>query len=118
MQVAQYSFDTANPFSGARSQKIVLPAAHARAGISQDGFYLKQGVSYKLRLHMRGEGNVPVWATLHGGGRVISGPVLLGHAGEQWAAAEAELRADRTIDNATLTIGTGAELLWSTCVAP
>ena len=112
-EVAQYSFDTTNPFSGARSQKIVLPAAHARAGISQDGFYLKQGVSYKLRLHMRGEGNVPVWASLHGGGRVIAGPVLLGHAGENWAAAEAELRADRTTDNATLTIdfeGPGA--LW------
>ncbi len=104
VEVAQYSFDTANPFSGARSQKIVLPVAHARAGISQDGFYLKQGVSYKLRLHMRGEGNAPVWASLHGGSRVIAGPVPLGRAGEKWAAAEAELRADRTTDNATLTI--------------
>ena len=36
--------------------------------------------------------------------RVIAGPVLLGRAGENWAAAEAELRADRTTDNATLTI--------------
>jgi alpha-N-arabinofuranosidase len=104
VEVAQYSFDSVNPFSGARSQKIVVPTAHARAGISQDGFYLKQGVNYKLRLHMRGEGNVPVWASLHGGGRMISGPVLLGHAGEKWAVAEVELRSDRTIDNATLTI--------------
>ena len=44
---------------------------------------------------------------------MIAGPVLLGRAGEKWAAAEAELRADRTTDNATLTIefeGPGA--LW------
>ena len=113
VEVAQYSFDTVNPFSGARSQKIVLSAAHARAGISQDGFYLKQGISYKLRLHMRGEGNAPVWASLHGGGRVIAGPVLLGRAGENWAAAEAELRADRTMDNATLTLDfEGPGTLW------
>ena len=113
VEVAQYSLDTTNPFSGARAQKIVLPAAHARAGISQDGFYLKQGVSYKLRLHMRGEGSAPVWASLHGGGRVIAGPVPLGRAGEKWAGAEAELRADRTIDNATLTIDfEGPGTLW------
>jgi alpha-L-arabinofuranosidase len=113
VQVAKYSFDTTNPFSGARSQKIVLPAAHARAGISQGGFYLKQGVSYKLRLHLRGDGNVPVWASLHGGGRIIAGPVLLGRASENWAAAEAELRADRTTDNATLTIDfEGPGTLW------
>jgi alpha-N-arabinofuranosidase len=104
VEVAQYSFDTANPFSGARSQKIVLPVAHARAGISQDGFYVKQGLSYKLHLHLRGEGNVPVWASLHGGGGIIAGPVLLGRAGNDWAAAEAELRPNRTTDNATLSI--------------
>jgi len=113
VEVAQYSFDTRNPFSGARSQKIVLPAARARAGISQDGFNLKQGVTYKLHLHMRGEGNVRVWASLHGGGRVIAGPVLLGRTGENWAAAEAELRADRTLDHATLTIDfEGPGTLW------
>jgi alpha-N-arabinofuranosidase len=104
VEVAQYSFDTANPFSGARSQKIVLPVAHARAGISEDGFYVKQGLSYKLHLHLRGEGNVPVWASLHGGGGIIAGPVLLGRAGNDWAAAEAELRPNRTTDNATLSI--------------
>lgn len=104
VEVAEYSFDTANPFSGARSQKIVLPVAHARAGISQDGFYVKQGLSYKLHLHLRGEGNVPVWASLHGGGGIIAGPVLLGRAGNDWAAAEAELRPNRTTDNATLSI--------------
>ena len=113
VEVAHYSFDTGNPFSGVRSQKIELPAARARAGLSQDGFYLRQGVSYKLRLHMRGEGNVPVWASLHGGGRVIAGPVLLGRAGKEWGAAEAVLLSNRTMDNATLTIDfEGPGTLW------
>ncbi|MGO9274565.1 MAG: alpha-L-arabinofuranosidase C-terminal domain-containing protein [Terriglobia bacterium] len=113
VEVAKYSFDTANPFNGARSQKIDLPVAHARAGISQDGFYLKQGISYKLRLHMRSQGNVRVWASLHGAGHAIAGPVSLGHAGEDWAAAEADLRSDRTLDNATLTIDfEGPGTLW------
>jgi alpha-N-arabinofuranosidase len=113
VEVAQYSYDPVNPFSGARSQKIVLPLAHARAGVSQDGFYLKTGVFYKLHLHMRGEGNRPVWASLHGGGRAIAGPVLLGHAGKDWSAAEVDLRADRTPENATLTIDfEGPGTLW------
>ena len=113
VEVAKYSYDTHNPFSGLRSQKIELPAAHARAGISQDGFYLKQGMTYKLHLHMRGIGNVPVWASLHAGGGVIAGPVLLGRAGENWSGADIELRAHRTTDNATLTIEfEGPGTLW------
>ncbi len=113
VEVGQYSFDAENAFNGARSQKIVVPVEHARAGVSQDGFYLQQGVSYKLHLHMRGEGNVRVWASLHGDGRMIAGPVLLGRAAENWAAAEAELRGTRTTDNATLTIDfEGPGTLW------
>ena len=113
VEVAKYSFDTANPFNGARSQKIDLPVAHARTGISQDGFYLKQGVSYKLRLHMRSQGNVRVWASLHGGGRAIAGPILLGQAGNDWTVAETDLRSTRTLDNATLTIDfEGPGTLW------
>jgi len=113
VEVAQYSFDTTNPFNGVRSQKIELPLAHARAGISQDGFYLKRGISYKLRLHMRSQGNVPVWASLHGAGHAIAGSVLLGRAGANWTAAEADLRSDRTLDNATLTIDfEGPGTLW------
>lgn len=113
VEVAKYSFDAANPYNGARSQKIEITAPHARAGLSQDGFYLKQGVTYKLRLHMRSDHAVQVRASLHGGGVTIAGPVALGRAGEQWTAAEAELRATGTTDNATLTIdfeGPGA--LW------
>jgi alpha-N-arabinofuranosidase len=113
VHVAQYSLDTTDPFNGARSQKIELPVERARAGISQDGFYLKQGVTYKLRLQMRSEGNVRVRAWLHGAGQVIAGPVPLGSAGEKWSAAEGELRAARTINNATLTIDfEGPGTLW------
>jgi alpha-N-arabinofuranosidase len=113
VEVAQYSLDTTNPFNGGRSERIELPVEHARAGISQDGFYLKEGVSYKLRLHMRSEGNVRVRASLHSGGRVIAGPVLLGRAADKWTAAEADLRATRTSDNATLTIDfEGPGTLW------
>jgi alpha-L-arabinofuranosidase len=113
VEVAQYSYDTTNAFNGARSLKIRLPAAHAQAGISQDGFYLKQGISYKLHLHMRGQGNVRVWASLHGGGGVIAGPVLLGRADQDWTAASAELVAQRKASNATLTIEfEGPGTLW------
>jgi alpha-N-arabinofuranosidase len=113
VEVAQYSFDTAGSFNGARSLKIDLPVEHARAGISQDGFYLQQGVSYKLRLHMRSEGKVRVWATLHGDGRTLAEPVFLGRAEESWAAAEGELRATRTTQNATLTLDfEGPGTLW------
>ncbi|HEV2380828.1 MAG TPA: alpha-L-arabinofuranosidase C-terminal domain-containing protein [Terriglobia bacterium] len=104
VEVARYSFDTANPFNGARSQKIAIPVEHARAGISQNGFYLKQGVGYRLRLHMRSDRGVQVRATLHGAGGVIAGPVPLGRAGQEWTAAEADLRANRTLENATLTL--------------
>ena len=113
VQVAHYSLDTANPFNGARSQKVELPSERARAGISQDGFYLKQGISYKLHLHMRSEGNVRVRAWLHGDGQTLGGPVSLGSAGERWTAAEGEMRATRTVDNATLTIDfEGPGTLW------
>ena len=78
VHVAKYSFDTDNPFNGKRSQKIELPMANTWAGISQDGFYLGAGHSYRLRLHMRSQGNVRVRASLHGDGGMIAGPVSLG----------------------------------------
>ena len=113
VEVAKYSFDTTNPFNGARSEKIEIPSEHARAGISQEGFYLKQGVTYKLRLHVRSDRGVEVRASLHGGGGVIAGPVTLGRASSDWTAAEAELRATRTIENATLTLDfAGPGTLW------
>ncbi|MEW6252830.1 MAG: alpha-L-arabinofuranosidase C-terminal domain-containing protein, partial [Planctomycetota bacterium] len=54
VHVAKYAFDTERPFNGKRSQRIEIAVPHARAGISQDGFYTKAGVTYRLTLHLRG----------------------------------------------------------------
>ncbi len=113
VHLAQYARDTQDPFNGQKSQKIALAAKRCRAGISQDGFAVRQGVGYRLRLHLRGEGNVPVRAWLHGDGGTVAGPVDLGRAGASWAPAEGRLVATRTLDHATLSIdfeGPGA--LW------
>ena len=113
VHTAEYSFDAERPFNGNRCQKIALNGAHCRAGISQDGFYLKEGVTYRLRFHVRSEGGVPVRASLHGGGRLIAGPVDLGRAPEAWSPVEVPLRASAACDNATLTIeGEGPGVLW------
>jgi len=83
------------------------------AGISQDGFYLDAGHSYRLKLHLRSIGTVTVRASLHGDGGILAGPVSLGHGSVDWRAAEALLIAKRHAKNATLTIefnGKGA--LW------
>jgi len=104
VHLAHYAFDTNQPFNGKRSQRIELPVARARAGISQEGFYLKEGMNYHLRLHLRGTTNVSVRATLHGGGGLAATPGTLGPTSEQWQAAEAVLRATRTLDHASLTL--------------
>ena len=104
VHVATYSYDTQNPFNGKRSQKIELPVTNTWAGISQDGFYVEGGHSYRLHLHLRSEGNVPVRASLHGDGGMISGPISLGQGSAEWRAAEKVLTANRTVQNATLTI--------------
>lgn len=113
VHVAKYSFDTNNPFNGKRSQKIELPLANTWAGISQDGFYLESGHSYRLKLHMRSEGNVRVRAHLHGDGVVIAPTVSLGGGSQEWRAADVLLTASRTAQNATLTIEfQGPGTLW------
>ena len=113
VHVAEYSFDRNNPYNGKRSQKIELPVAHTWAGLSQDGFYLEAGHSYRLRLHMRGQGSVPVRASLHGEGVMLAGPVLLGRGTTEWKAAEAVLTPKRGMQNATLTIEfEGPGTLW------
>lgn len=113
VHAATYSFDANNPFNGKRSQKIELPLANTWAGISQDGFYLEAGHGYRLRLHMRGQGNVAVRASLHGEGGAVAAPVSLGTATDDWKLADVVLAAKRTIRNATLTIEfEGPGTLW------
>jgi alpha-N-arabinofuranosidase len=113
VHVAVYSFDTQNAFNGKRSQKIDLPQAGVWAGISQDGYYLEHGHSYRLKLHMRGNAPVPVRAFLHGEGGAIAGPMMLGKTAENWAGAEVVLTAARDCSNATLTIEfQGPGTLW------
>lgn len=113
VHVAKYSYDTENPFNGKRSQKIELPIANTWAGISQDGFYLEQGHTYRLRLHMRSQGDVRVRASLHGDGGMIAGPLSLGGAGVEWGPGEVLLTAKRSVRNATLTIEfEGPGTLW------
>jgi alpha-L-arabinofuranosidase len=113
VHVAKYSYDSNLPFNGKRSQKIELPVAHTWAGISQDGFYLEAGHSYRLRLHSRSDAGVRIRASLHAGGKTIAGPVFLGRSTQEWSAAEAILMASRSVQNATLTIDfEGPGTLW------
>ncbi len=113
VHLAKYTLDTEAPYNGKRSQKIELPAAGARAGISQDGFYLRAGVAYRLRLHMKSLGNVRVWASLRTGGGPAAKPVLLGRAGAEWGAAATRIVAGRGAENATLSIEfEGPGTLW------
>jgi len=51
VQVAIFSYDSDRPFNGKRSLKIDLPIARTRAGVSQGGFYLEAGNTYRLRFH-------------------------------------------------------------------
>jgi alpha-L-arabinofuranosidase len=113
VHVATYSFDTNNPFNGKRSQKIEIPLAHTWAGISQDGFVLESGHSYRLRLHMRNQGEVPVRASLHGDGGMLAGPVSIRPGSTEWKAADILLTPTRAARNATLTIEfEGPGTLW------
>jgi alpha-N-arabinofuranosidase len=113
VHLAGYSYDAEAAYNGKRSQKIELPAARARAGIAQDGFYTKAGVAYQLRLHMKSLGNVSVRASLRAGEGAVAKPVLLGRAGAEWGAAETRLVATRGSENATLSIQfEGPGTLW------
>ena len=111
VHVATFSLDTEGAFNGKRSQKIILAQPRAHAGIAQDGFYLKRGLGYRLRLHFKGD--VPVWALLRDAHGVIAGPVPLGRASDTWTPAEVILSATRDAENATLAIqAEGAGTLW------
>jgi alpha-L-arabinofuranosidase len=113
VHLAKYSFDSDLPFNGKRSQKIELPVAHSRAGISQDGFYLEAGHAYRLKLHSRSDAGVGIRAWLHAAGKTVAGPASLGRSSPQWGAEEAILTASQSSANATLTIDfEGPGVLW------
>jgi len=117
VQVASYALDDLAPFNGRVSQKIEMSAKHARAGISQDGFYLSKGTKYKLHLHVRGESAqqnpLTARAWLHAGGMTVAGPVELAGAGKDWTAADVELTANSDVTSATLSIDfEGPGTLW------
>ncbi len=80
VHVATYSYDTAHPFNGLRSQRIDMPVANTWAGISQDGFFFEAGRTYRLKMHVRSQGAVTLRASLHGEGDAVAGP-------SHWAAA-------------------------------
>ena len=113
VHLAKYSLDSDNPFNGKVSQKIELAIGPSRAGISQDGFYIDTGHSYRLRLHMRSNRPVNVQASLHADGGALAEPVALGTASSDWQSATATLRATKSSRNATLTIDfEGPGTLW------
>ena len=112
VQTAEYALDT-DAFNGKRSQRIAIHVPRARAGIAQDGFYTKTGVRYRLRLHMKGTGDVPVRAVLRDVQGNVAQAVALGRATAQWQPAEAVLTAMRHSDDATLAIDfEGPGTLW------
>jgi hypothetical protein len=104
VHLAQYSLDPHDRFNGKQSEKIELPAAHAWAGISQDGFSVSESHRYRLRLHLRSEGDVRARASLHGDGTTIAEPVSLGGGSSAWKGVDVTLTAHRSSPNATLTI--------------
>lgn len=104
VQTAEYSPDTQDAFNGRQSERITIHLPHARAGIAQDGFYLKSGLRYRLRLHMKGTGGGPVRAVLRDAHGVVAPAAELGSAAAGWAPAEAVLAPTRDSENATLAI--------------
>jgi len=113
VQTAEYALDTQDAFNGKRSQRIEIHLPGARAGIAQDGFYTKTGVRYRLRLHMKGTGGVPVRAVLRDAQGSVARATEIGRAAAQWQPAEAILTATRDSSAATLAIDfEGPGTLW------
>jgi alpha-L-arabinofuranosidase len=113
VQTADYALDTLDAFNGRQSEKITIHLPHARAGIAQDGFYLKRGIRYRLRLHMKGTGGGSVRAVLRDAHGEVAPPAELGPAATGWAAAEAVLAPARDSESGTLAIEfEGKGTLW------
>jgi alpha-N-arabinofuranosidase len=110
VQTTEYALDTQDAFNGKRSQRIEIHTPRARAGIAQDGFYTKAGVRYRLRLHMKGIGDVAVLRDAHGN---LAQAADLGRVTSQWQPAEANLAAARDSTAVTLALDfEGPGTLW------
>ena len=103
VHVAGYSYETQDPFNGKRSQKIAIPLPTVRAGIAQDGYYVKTGVHYRLRLHAKSTGPVRGWAVLRDSQGAIA-KVALGNLTASWNPVEVMLDASRSSQDATLAL--------------
>ncbi|MBN1419747.1 MAG: hypothetical protein JXP34_13290, partial [Planctomycetes bacterium] len=101
----EYAYDTEKPFNGSRSLRIrVASGEPCTLGISQGGLHVRAGKRYRLRLHMRGDGEgIVPRARIHGGGRELA-RADLGEARSDWTKHEVELSALATCDAATLAI--------------
>jgi alpha-L-arabinofuranosidase len=101
----EYTYDTEQPFNGARSLRIRVAAGEpCTLGMSQDGIFVEKGKRYHLRLHMRAdrEGIAPR-ARLHGGGRELA-RAELGATRTAWTKHDGDLLAAETCLDATLAI--------------
>ena len=103
VHVAEYSYETRDPFNGKRSQKIVIPLPTVRAGIAQDGYYLKAGIHYRLRLHAKAAGEIRGRVMLRDSEGFIA-QARLGNLDSSWKPVEVVLGAARSSPDATLAL--------------
>ena len=103
VHVADYSYETNDPFSGKRSQKIVIPIPTVHAGIAQDGYYLKARLRYRLRLHAKTEGEIQGRAVLRDSSGVLA-EAPLPRLTNTWKPSEVILTATRSSPAATLAL--------------
>jgi alpha-N-arabinofuranosidase len=101
VHVAEYSFETQEPFNGKRSQKIVIPLPTVRAGIAQDGYYLQRDLAYRLRLQVKAEGQIRGRAVLRDSKGILAQAEFPAIA-PSWTSAALTLRSTRDSTAATL----------------
>jgi alpha-N-arabinofuranosidase len=103
VHVADYSYETNDPFNGKRSQKIVIPLPIIHAGIAQDGYYVRGRLRYRLRLHAKIEGDIHGRAVLRDSSGVLAEAPLPGLT-NVWKPFEVILTATRGSPAATLAL--------------
>jgi alpha-N-arabinofuranosidase len=110
---AVYSFDSDNPVSGARAQRIaVADGAPCTVGMSQDGISVEREQACVFSCYLRQQGIAgPVQVRIHREGRVVASCDL--KPAGAWKKLQARLVPSQTETNATLTIRfRGPGTLW------